>query len=156
MPATYTQATGLCNMFLSNGSVRTPTTIGVLLKTVFSTRVVQNGFKEEFSWESAVEFRSSKWAVSQELGSARQAEKMALWVHVWIVNQRVTVWPRKLKNLHCVKSVVRKRLVETDKLRTLVYVCQWSVKFSYEWCTSIQMVNKSIHQPIPPSIVTHP
>jgi hypothetical protein len=32
--------------------------------------------------ELAVEFRSSKWAVVRELGSAREAEKMALWVEL--------------------------------------------------------------------------
>jgi hypothetical protein len=30
---------------------------------MFSIRSVQSGYKEEFSWESAVEFRSSKWAL---------------------------------------------------------------------------------------------
>jgi hypothetical protein len=72
--------TGLCNIFLSNGSVNTPTTIGVLLETVFSIRSVQSGCKEQFSCESAVDFRSSKSADGRELGSAREAEKMALWV----------------------------------------------------------------------------
>jgi hypothetical protein len=41
-------------------------------------RSVQSGCKEDFSWELSVEFRSSKWADSRELGSARKAEKMAL------------------------------------------------------------------------------
>jgi hypothetical protein len=54
---------GLCDPFLSNGSVNTPTKIGVLLKTVFSIRSVQSAYTEEFNWESAVEFRSSKWVV---------------------------------------------------------------------------------------------
>jgi hypothetical protein len=59
---------GLSNPFLSNGSVNTPTTIEVLLETVFSIRSLESGYKEEFSWESAVE---SKWVVSRELSSAR-------------------------------------------------------------------------------------
>jgi hypothetical protein len=64
------RTTGLCNSFLSNGSINTHTTIGVLLKTMFSIRSVRSGFEEEFSWESAIEFRSSRWAVSRELSSA--------------------------------------------------------------------------------------
>jgi hypothetical protein len=35
--------------FLSNGSINTPTTIGILLETVFSVESVQSGYKEEFS-----------------------------------------------------------------------------------------------------------
>jgi hypothetical protein len=50
------------------------------------------------------------------LGSAREAEKMALWVQVWSVNQRAMALPRKLKNLHYVKSVVRKRLAIVETL----------------------------------------
>jgi hypothetical protein len=46
-----------------------------LLKTVFSIPFVQSSYKEEFSWKSAVAFRSSKWVVSRELGSASEAEK---------------------------------------------------------------------------------
>jgi hypothetical protein len=107
------RTTGLCNTFLSTGWANTPTIIGILLEMEFSIRSVQSGYKEEFSWESAVEFRSSKWAVSQELVSARETEKMALRVQTWIVNQQPSAWPRKLKNLHCIKSVARKRLMET-------------------------------------------
>jgi hypothetical protein len=70
------RTTGLCKPFLNKGSVNMPT-IRVLLETVFSIRSVQSGYKEEFSWESAVEFRGSKWAVSQEMSSAREAEKMS-------------------------------------------------------------------------------
>jgi hypothetical protein len=55
-------------------------TIGVLLEMVFSIRHIHLGDKKELSWESAAEIRSSKWAFIQELGSAREAEKMALWV----------------------------------------------------------------------------
>jgi hypothetical protein len=57
---------GLCNPFLSNGSVNTPIKIGVLLETVFSIRSMRSGYAEEFSWESTIEYRSSKWAVSRE------------------------------------------------------------------------------------------
>jgi hypothetical protein len=53
----------LCNQFLSNRSVNTSTTIRVWLETLFSILSVLSSYKEEFSWESAVEFRSSKWAV---------------------------------------------------------------------------------------------
>jgi hypothetical protein len=41
---------------------------------------------EDSDSESAVEFRSSKWAVSRGLSSAREAKKMALYVQVWSVN----------------------------------------------------------------------
>jgi hypothetical protein len=105
------RTTGLCNPFLSSGSVNTPTTIGVLLETVFSFRYVQSGYKEKFSWESTVEFRNSKWAVSRELGSAREAERWRSGVECY--TQRTTASPRKLKKLHCVKSVAKQRLVET-------------------------------------------
>jgi hypothetical protein len=100
-----------------SAATNTQITVEKLLGTMFSVRSVQSGYKKEFSWESAVEFRSSKWAVSREFGSATEAEKMALWVQliqsrqfsggvqlrvqVWSVNQRGTAWPRKMKNLHC-------------------------------------------------------
>jgi hypothetical protein len=42
------RTTGLFNPFVSNGSVNTPTTIGLLLETVFSIQSVQNGYKEAF------------------------------------------------------------------------------------------------------------
>jgi hypothetical protein len=74
------RTTGLCIPFLRNGFVNTPTTIGVLLETVLSIRPEQSGYKEDFSWESAAESRSSKWAVSWELCAARKTDKMALWV----------------------------------------------------------------------------
>jgi hypothetical protein len=127
-------------------------TIGVLLETVFPIRSLQNVYKEEFSWESAVEFRSSKWAVSRELRSAREAEKMALWVQVWSVNYRVRLWEEDLSSGSWRISLGRSRCQETtsgdcNRLRILVCVCQWSVKCSPEWC--IQVVNKSIHQSIP-------
>jgi hypothetical protein len=43
------RTTGLCNPFLSVGSVNTPTIIGVLSGTVFSIRSLQSGCKEEFN-----------------------------------------------------------------------------------------------------------
>jgi hypothetical protein len=54
--------------------VNTPTTIGVLLETVFSIRSVQSGCKKS-SFEN---WQSSSGVKSQELGSAREAEKMVL------------------------------------------------------------------------------
>jgi hypothetical protein len=48
----------------------TQETIEELLGTMFSFRSVPSGSKEEFSWEQWVEFRSSKWAVTREMGSA--------------------------------------------------------------------------------------
>jgi hypothetical protein len=64
----------------------------------------------------SVENRQSSSGVPSEqlvkLGSAREAEKMALRVQVWSVNQWATASPRKLKNLQCVKSVARKQLME--------------------------------------------
>jgi hypothetical protein len=145
------RTTGLCNPFISTGSLNTPTTIADMLETVFSIRCVHSGYM--VSWESAVEFQTSKWAVSREMGSAREAEKTALWVQMWSVNQRATVWPRKLKNLRCVKSLARKRLVETV-IDWGHCVCQWNVKCSSEWC--IQEVNKSNSQIHTPLIVTLP
>jgi hypothetical protein len=90
-----------------------------LLGTMFSIGSVQSGYKEEFNWESAVEFRNSKWAISWEVSCAREAEKMALWVQLEIqlrqfsggvqlrvqvcsVNQRTSnSVTTKVKNLHC-------------------------------------------------------
>jgi hypothetical protein len=115
---------------------------------------VQSDYKEDVSWESEVVLQSFKWSVSRELGSLREAEKMALWVQVWSVTQRTAAWLPKLKNPHCVESVARKRLVETNWPRTLVCVYQWTVKYSSEWC--IQEVNKSNSTTPTPSIVTHP
>jgi hypothetical protein len=48
------RTTGLCNPFISNGSVNTPTKIGALLEAVFSIRCMQSGYKEESSWEQLV------------------------------------------------------------------------------------------------------
>jgi hypothetical protein len=39
----------ISEMLLANGSVNTPTTIGVLWETVFSIRSVHSGYKEQFS-----------------------------------------------------------------------------------------------------------
>jgi hypothetical protein len=41
------RTTGLCNPFLSNGSLYTLATIGVLLETVFTLRSMKSGDKEE-------------------------------------------------------------------------------------------------------------
>jgi hypothetical protein len=45
---------GLCNLFLSNRSVNTTTTIGVLMDTAFSIWSMQTGYKEELveNWQS--------------------------------------------------------------------------------------------------------
>jgi hypothetical protein len=50
MPATYTHATTevLRNPLLSNGSVNMPLQQQLLLETVFSTRSVQSGYKEQY------------------------------------------------------------------------------------------------------------
>jgi hypothetical protein len=62
--------------------------------------------------KSPVENRKSSFRVpSEQLVESwalqGRVEKMALWVQVWSVNQRATASPRKLKNLHSVKSVAR-------------------------------------------------
>jgi hypothetical protein len=62
----------------------TQTTIEELLGKMCSIRSAQSGYKEEFSWESAVDFPRSKWADSRELSSARKTEKMALWVQLTV------------------------------------------------------------------------
>jgi hypothetical protein len=43
----------------------TQATAEELLEMMFPIRSVQSGYKEELSWESAVAFPSSKWAVSR-------------------------------------------------------------------------------------------
>jgi hypothetical protein len=53
--------TGICNPFLSKGSVKTLITIGVFLETVFSIRSMQSGYKEEL-----VENRQSSSGVPSE------------------------------------------------------------------------------------------
>jgi hypothetical protein len=108
-------------------------------------------YKREFSRESEVEFRSSKWAkwaVSRELSSVTEAEKMALWVQL-----AVGLWREKFMcaviQLECCSSCIKIRCQETDggdcnRLRillcvtvncgnndgvTVVYIttCKWSV-----------------------------
>jgi hypothetical protein len=61
-----------------SAATHTQETIEELFGTMFCIRSVQRGYKEGSSLKSAAEFRSSKWAVSRELSSARKAEKMAL------------------------------------------------------------------------------
>jgi hypothetical protein len=105
-----------------------PKTITVLLERRFLLGPCIVVIKKEFSRESAIEFRSSKWAVTRELGYVREAKKMALWVQVWSLNQRATALPRKLKNLPCLKSVSRKRLVGS-----VIDWGLWTVKCSSQW-----------------------
>jgi hypothetical protein len=59
----------------------TQATIDELLG-MFSIRSVQSGYKEEFRRDAVVEFRSSEWAVSRVLSSARKVKKMALWAQM--------------------------------------------------------------------------
>jgi hypothetical protein len=77
------------------------------LGTMFSIRSVQSGYTEKFSWNSSVESQVSNEQLVESWTLQGEAEKMALWIQVWGVNQRATAWPRKLKNLHSVKSVAR-------------------------------------------------
>jgi hypothetical protein len=112
----------------------TQATIEELLRTTFSVRSVQSGYKEDFVWESAFEFRSSKWAVSRKLSSARKAEKMALWVRLgvglWREDFTCTVVQWYLEHViqwDCCSSCLIIRFRETDsgdcnKLRTLMCV----------------------------------
>jgi hypothetical protein len=67
---------GLCSPFISNGSVNTPTTIGVLLETVFSIRSMQNGYKEEFVENG----QSSSGVLSEQL------------VESWALKWRLRRW----------------------------------------------------------------
>jgi hypothetical protein len=78
-----------------SAATETQATIEELLKTILSIRSVHIGYKEEFSWESAVQFRSSKWSVSRKVRRWRYKFRL------WNVSQWATAWPRKLKNLHC-------------------------------------------------------
>jgi hypothetical protein len=90
---------GLCNPFLSNGSVNTPTKIVVLLGTVFYIRFVQSGYKEEL-----VENRQSSSGVPSEQlveswdlqGGLRRwryefsSVEFSRRVQVWSINHRIT------------------------------------------------------------------
>jgi hypothetical protein len=60
---------------------------------------------------------------------------------------------KKVKNLHRWSHCQEEGSGDCNKLRTLVCVCQWSVKCSSEWY--IQGVNKSSSQIHSSSIVTH-
>jgi hypothetical protein len=106
-----------------------------LLGTTFSIRSVQSSYKKEFSWESVVvELQSCKWAVSQELSSARKTEKMALWVQLavglWIEDFTCTIvqwYMEYVIQWNCYSSCVKIRCQETDSgdcniVRTLVCV----------------------------------
>jgi hypothetical protein len=117
-----------------------PIIIGVLLETVLSIRSVQSGYKEELSWESAVEFRNSKWIVTWEPGSAWKSEKTALWVQVWSVNQRTTrdhrSWRISIVEMRyyktsCENTPEEQPLLGTATKQRLVKVI-WEV-FNVEW-----------------------
>jgi hypothetical protein len=108
-------------------------TIEELLGTMFRIRSVQSGYKEEFIWESAVEFRSSKWADSRELSSLKKAGKMELWVQLAVGLWREDFTCAVVWYLECViqgdcySSCVKIRCQEADsgdcnRLRTLVCV----------------------------------
>jgi hypothetical protein len=108
---------GLCNTFLSNGSLNTSTTMRILLDTAFSIRSEQSGCKEDFSWESAVKLRSSKWAVSRELGR---------WI--WELRCGVLTSGQRRDHGSWTISLGRSRCQETasgdyNRLRILVCVC---------------------------------
>jgi hypothetical protein len=60
--------------------MNTQATVEEVLGTMFSIRSVQGDYKEEFSLESSVEFRSFKRVDSREFSSAKKIEKMALYV----------------------------------------------------------------------------
>jgi hypothetical protein len=73
---------------------------------------------------------------------------------VWSVNQQAMALTMISDESPSIEAIAGKRIVGTlNRLRTLLYVCQQSVKCSYEWC--ILVVNKSNIQSIP-RLVTHP
>jgi hypothetical protein len=116
--------------------LNTPITIGVLLETVLTNWSVQCGYEEEFSWESAIEFRSSKWEVSRELGR---------WS--WEFRCGVLTSEKRIEHGSWKISLNRSRCQETaggdcNWLRTVVCVCQRSVSCGFLWC--VQVVNKFI------------
>jgi hypothetical protein len=57
------RTTVLCNPFLGNGSVNTPTTIELLLEAVFCVRCVQRCYKED-NWGSRVKMGSNTSTVA--------------------------------------------------------------------------------------------
>jgi hypothetical protein len=98
--------TELSNQFLRNRSVNTPTTLGVLLEQCFLLDLSKEVIKK-CSFENSQSSCGSSEQLLESWGGCEDGAKSL----VWSVNQRETAWPRKLKNLHCVKSVARKRLV---------------------------------------------
>jgi hypothetical protein len=110
----------------------------------------------------------NEWLVSQRVQlpveSRSVKRKFGGWCAVaaawdpvsWVVgSQRVLygrLWQEDLSTGSWRISVDRSLCQETasgdcNRLRTIICVCQWSVKCSSEWC--IQVINKSIHQSNP-------
>jgi hypothetical protein len=106
----------------------TQSTIEELLETLFSMRSEQRGYKDEFSWESAVEFQSSKSAVTRELSSARGGWEDGVQLTVGMRREHFTYAVAQWY-FECVihwtvivpvlKSVARKRRVETVQKKIL-------------------------------------
>jgi hypothetical protein len=74
------------------------------------------------------------------------------WFVSWQSVLHGRLWQENLDAVSWRISLCRSRCQETasgdcNRLRSLVCVCQWSVKCSSEWC--IQVVNKSISNPHP-------
>jgi hypothetical protein len=150
----------------------------ITVETVFSLCFMPKCYKQgqsssrvincqQFSWvkwhevagwwvrEFSCHLKDSLWREDKEVG----VKWPPAWDPLsWVVSSvdrssaqaAVTTWAWEAEESLSVEAVARKRRVETNRLWTLICICQWSVKFvkcSSEWC--IQVVNKSNIQSIP-------
>jgi hypothetical protein len=106
----------------------------------------------QFSWTSACEERTKRLVWN---GRQPGTQLVELSVDKSSVRPAVTRRPEwgEAEESPSVEAIDRKRLVETNRLRTLVCMCQWIVKCSAEWC--IQVVNKFNSHPVCSHTHTH-
>jgi hypothetical protein len=94
-----------------------------LFGKVFSIQSVQSGYKEQFSWESAVEFRSSKWSVSRELRICMEGWEDGAMSSVGIRAVKRRFYVCCVIQWSCVKIRCQKTVGgDCNRLRTLVCV----------------------------------
>jgi hypothetical protein len=107
-PRKWTRKQQWKNPFLSNGSVNTA--IRVLLETLFSVRFVQS-VSQLRTVSRVPELQVSSQPI---VGLCKGRLRRWRYYSEWVVNQLATAWPRNLKDLCCVKSVARIRLVKNE------------------------------------------
>jgi hypothetical protein len=99
------------------------------------------------SWKSACEEKTMRlvWNGHQPRTQLVEGCQLTRVVHRWLWQEDLTVgsWRISLSRSRCQETASG----DCNRLRTLVCVCQWSVKCTSEWC--IQVVIKSNIHSIP-------